>query len=153
MVDKTIADFCCLLSMLLLQFHLYIWLPGDQSADVKGLLSEAWSRYWTVTSRRSVETAVMYVIMMLLLTACPAVCLYYSVRCTRLINSLHQYTHSLNNQTKVNSAVLGCRFNLVHFASSFAHKLARPVGPGPKRDGNCISAAILNKPFGFEFWI
>jgi len=79
-----------------------VHLLGNQSVTAKDLLSEAWSSYWTVTSRRSVETAVMYIVMTLLLTACPAACVYYSVRCTRLINSLYQYTHSLDNQTKVN---------------------------------------------------
>ena len=102
------------LLLLLLQLHLYVRLLGDQSVDVQDLLSEAWSAYWTITSRRSVETAVMYVIVTSLLTVCPAVCVYYSVRCTRIINSLRQYTHSLDSQTKVNTFL--CRFlvDLLH---------------------------------------
>jgi len=87
----------------MLQFHIYVLLLGDQSVDVQALLSEAWSMYWTVTSRRSVETAVMYVIVTLLLTTCPGVCVYYSVRCTQIINSLRQYAHSLDSQTKVHT--------------------------------------------------
>jgi len=85
----------------LLMSCLYVWLLASQGVIVKDLLSEAWSDYWAVISRRSVQTVVMYVIMTLLLTACPAVCVYYSVRCTRLINSLHQYTCALDSETKV----------------------------------------------------
>jgi len=85
-------------------------LVGQQSAvAVQDLLTDAWSSYWTVTSRRSLHTALIYVIMTSLLTACPAVCVYYSVTCTRLINSLHQYTHELDNDTKV------CLNFYVHF--------------------------------------
>jgi len=94
--------------------HLVI---AGQSVAVEDLLSEAWSRYWSVISRRSVQTAVMYVIMTLLLTACPAVCVYYSVRCTRLINSLQQSTHALDNETKVTSAL--CSFLIQYTILSF----------------------------------
>ena len=91
---------------------LFLLLVGHQNVTptAKDLLSEAWSGYWTVTSRQSVETGVMYVIMTLLLTTCPAVCVYYSMRCTWLINCLYQYTHLLDSQTKVNFAP--CCFRL-----------------------------------------
>ena len=106
--------FLVLLSSSLLLFLVVSCLLGDQQdVAAKDLLSEAWSAYWAVTSRRSAETAVMYVIVTLLLTACPAACVYYSVRCTRLINLLNQYTHSLNIQTQVNSAICGFGFSIL----------------------------------------
>ena len=86
----------------------------------------AWSAYWTVTSRRSVETAVIYVIMTLLLTTCPAVCVYYSMSCTRLINSMHQYTQSLDSQTKVNSFFI-IKYLLITWALQQCSATALPV--------------------------
>jgi len=98
---------CCF--QLLMSFS-YVLFLASEDVIVKDLLSEAWSDYWAVISRRSVQTVVLYVIMTLLLTACPAVCVYYSVRCTRLINSLHQYTCALDSETKVISALYGIRY-------------------------------------------
>jgi len=45
-----------LLLLLLLQFHLCVWWLGDRNVTAKDLLSEAWSAYWTVTSRRGQPT-------------------------------------------------------------------------------------------------